>query len=359
MQDCGDCPTAIANALQAAYAATHSACDNDDLPMISGLPFDDFRHLVSELSGPDEAARKEAADLNRRAEGREGPLGRAGDIAEWLAAWSGRRPGALRPQVAIFAGTHGVAARTPEADAETVQAFVDRCGAGDAPINQLCAAGDYGLKVFDLALDVPTVDITEDAALDERGCAATMAFGMEAVAGSFGLLVMAGNGGRAGRISAWALLAALGGRSALPDGLPNSDAVIVEQALTCHTGHLADPLEALRRVGGRETAALAGAIVAARTQKVPVVLDGLVAVAAAGVVHAMNPAGVAHCIVADGGGTLGAVADALGLKVALSLGMETGDAAAGAIAAGVIQAAAHLHAAAGAFEMRNPGRRSA
>ncbi|MEX0956189.1 MAG: nicotinate-nucleotide--dimethylbenzimidazole phosphoribosyltransferase [Rhizobiaceae bacterium] len=326
--------------------------------MISGLPFDDFRHLVATMPGPDDAARNEAAELNRRAEVREGPLGRAGAIAEWLAAWSGRRPGALRPQIAIFAGTHGIAAKLPESGGETVQAFVDRCGAGNAPINQLCAAGDYGLKVFDLALDVPTADLTAEATLDERGCAATMAFGMEAVAGGAGLVVLAGHGGRAGTISALALLTAMKAATVLPQELSKRKAEIIAQALACHTGHLADPLEALRRVGGRETAALAGAIVAARIQKVPVLLDGVAAIAAAAVVHAMNPSGIGHCMIADGGSTSHMMAGQIGLEPVLRLGLETSDASAGAIAAGVVQAAAHCHAAAGVFEMRSSPRQT-
>jgi nicotinate-nucleotide--dimethylbenzimidazole phosphoribosyltransferase len=319
--------------------------------MISGLPFDDFRHLVATLSGPDEAARQEAKEVNQRAQARDGAPGRAGETAEWLAAWSGRRPGALRPQIAIFAGTHGIAEHIGEKHG-AVQTFVERCGSGGAPINQLCAAGDYGLKVFDLALDVPTADITQDAALDERGCAATIAFGMEAVAGGAGLVVFAGHGGKAGEIVAETVLRAVVG-DALPDVMDEH----VSLALAQHAGHLSDPLEAMRRVGGREIAALAGAIVAARTQKVPVVLDGLAALAAASAVKALNPTGIDHCLVADTGGELQSAAiAALGSVPLLSLDMEMTDACGGAIAAGVVQAAAYCHAAAGAFEMRRtPG----
>ncbi len=43
----------------------------------------------------------------------------------------------------------------------------------------------------------------------------------------------------------------------------------VEKAVALHGPHLADPLEVLRRLAGREIAAMAGAILAARMQKVP------------------------------------------------------------------------------------------
>ena len=55
----------------------------------------------------------------------------------------------------------------------------------------------------------------------------------------------------------------------------------VEAALARHREHLKDPLEMLRRLGGREVAAIAGAILAARLQRIPVILDGYVTTAAA------------------------------------------------------------------------------
>lgn len=51
-------------------------------------------------------------------------------------------------------------------------------------------------------------------------------------------------------------------------------------AIETHKDHLSDPLAVLARLGGREIAAMAGAILAARLQRVPVVLDGYVATSA-------------------------------------------------------------------------------
>ncbi|MCE3519243.1 nicotinate-nucleotide--dimethylbenzimidazole phosphoribosyltransferase, partial [Escherichia coli] len=66
--------------------------------------------------------------------------------------------------------------------------MVENFAAGGAAINQICIANDLGLKIFDLALEYPTADITEEAAMDEKTCAATMAFGMESIAGGTDLL---------------------------------------------------------------------------------------------------------------------------------------------------------------------------
>src|SRR5690606_10760059 len=164
-----------------------------------------------------------------------------------------------------------------------------------AAVNQLCAAGDLGLKIFDLALHMPVGDIAVEPALDERGCAATMAFGMEAVAGGIDLACLGGVG-VGSSVSAAALMAAVFGGSGADWAKDEAGAAIVDRALALHGANLNDPLEALRRLGGREIAALAGAILAARTEKVPVVLDGYASLAAAAVLQAAEPSAAAHCL---------------------------------------------------------------
>jgi hypothetical protein len=71
---------------------------------------------------------------------------------------------------------------------------------------------------------------------------------------------------------------------------------LVSAALKVHRGHLSDPLESLRCLGGREIAACVGAIIAARHQGIPVLLDGFATTIAAGIVHAVSPEAVSHCL---------------------------------------------------------------
>src|SRR4051812_36543816 len=147
-----------------------------------------------------------------------GSLGRLEWLVEWLAAWQGKAPPTIeRPLVAVFAASHGVAARgvsayPPEVNRQMLANFA----AGGAAINQICASFNLGFKVFDLALDVPTEDIVADAAMDERSCVATMAFGMEAVAGGADLLAV-GEMGIGNTTVAAAIYAALYGGA--PPGL--------------------------------------------------------------------------------------------------------------------------------------------
>jgi nicotinate-nucleotide--dimethylbenzimidazole phosphoribosyltransferase len=128
------------------------------------------------------------------------------------------------------------------------------------------------------------------------------------------------------------------------DGLRRKIAA-VEGALERHRAHLADPLEVLRRLGGREIAAIAGAILAARLQRIPVILDGYVATAAAAVLHAIHPAVLDHCIA----GHLSAerahqdVLERLDKVPLLALGMRLGEGSGAALAAGIVKTAAAVH----------------
>jgi nicotinate-nucleotide--dimethylbenzimidazole phosphoribosyltransferase len=158
----------------------------------SGLPFDDVRQLIAQLPGPDDEAVASVRARDRELTKPPGSLGRLEEIVEWLAAWQGRsNPVVTRPVVCVFAANHGVVTHgvSPYPQDVTRQ-MLENFAAGGAAINQICAAYDLGFKAFDLALDVPTADITQEAAMEEKDCVATMAFGMEAIAGGADLLAL-------------------------------------------------------------------------------------------------------------------------------------------------------------------------
>lgn len=328
---------------------------------VSGLPFDDFRDLLTNMPGPDEAAIQAVRDRDPQLTKPPGALGRLEEIAEWLAAWSGRAPAVTRPLVAVFAGNHGVTRQgvSPFPSEVTAQ-MVANFAAGGAAINQICIAHDLGLKVFDLALEMPTGDITCEPALDERACAATMAFGMESIAGGTDLLCVGEMGIGNTTIAAAICHGLFGGRAedwvgpgtgAQGEGLKRKIEA-VETAVAFHRSHLDDPLEVLRRLGGRELAAMAGAILAARMERIPVILDGYVVTAAASVLHAANPTALDHCMIGHVSAEPGhiRVIEKLGKKPLLSLGMRLGEATGAALAAGIVKAAAQCHTGMATFD---------
>ncbi|HLP68768.1 MAG TPA: nicotinate-nucleotide--dimethylbenzimidazole phosphoribosyltransferase [Rhizobium sp.] len=328
---------------------------------VTGLPFDDFRALLRDLPGPETASLIAARDRDRQLTKPPGSLGRLEEIAMWLAAWTGRPPAVNRPLVAIFAGNHGVTKHgiTPFPPSVTQQ-MVENFAAGGAAINQICATFDLGLKIFDLALDYPTGDITCEAALSERDCAATMAFGMEAIAGGTDLLCIGEMGIGNTTIAAAINLALYGGTAEewVGPGTGSHGELLerkinaVKTAVEFHRAHLDDPLEVLRRLGGREIAAMAGAILAARVQRIPVLIDGYVATSAAAILKAANPSALDHCLIGHVSGEPGHLKaiEKLGKTPLLALGMRLGEGSGAALAAGIVKAAAACHAGMATFE---------
>lgn len=321
----------------------------------TGIPFNDIRALATMLPPPDGEAMAAVTARTARLAKPVGDLGRLAEIAIWLAGWQGRpMPEVTRPLVAVFAAAHGVAGHNIAAIPSAAgPAQLADLAAGGGAINALCASSDIGLKMFELALEVPTRDFTVEAALDERDCAATMAFGMEALAGGTDLLCL-GEIGIGNKVAAAAMAMALfGGATAdwigPPEGadaaLRARQAAVIDQALGLHGPFLADPLEVLRRLGGREIAAAAGAILAARLQRIPVILDGFAITAAAAVLHRLAPDALDHCLAGHVSAEPGhrRLLARLGKPPLLDLGMDLGQGTGAALAAGIVRAAAACH----------------
>ncbi len=323
--------------------------------MTAPRPFDDIRALLLQMPGLDEAAiaaaRGREAELTKPA----GSLGRLEEIAAFLAGWQGSaRPHVDNPLVAVFAGNHGVVARGVSPFPQSVtQAMVANFTSGGAAINQICKTFDLSLKVYELALEKPTGDITETAAMDERTCAGTIAFGMEALAAQPDLLAL-GEMGIGNTTSAAAIYCALYGGEAedwvgrgtgVDDAGLKRKAEAVRSALARHEGCLSDPLEVLARLGGREIAAMVGAILAARLRRTPVVLDGFVVCSAAAVLQALDGTALDHCLAGHMSAERAhrAALKRIGKEPLVDLGMRLGEGSGAALAIGIVKAAVACH----------------
>ena len=290
-----------------------------------------------------------------------GSLGRLEEIAALLARWQGRAiPRLDRVDVLVFAGSHGITARGVSAfPAEVTAQMVANFEAGGAAINQLARQVGADLTVVALDVDRPTADFTAGPAMDEEDLLAAINAGAGAVSDDCDLVCL-GEMGIGNTTVAATLSAALfggGGAEWVGRGTGVDDeglarkAATVDAALALHGGALADPLEALRRVGGRELAAMFGAALEARRRGVPVMLDGFVATAAASVLARMEPRGLAHAIAghvsaeAQHGKLLGL----LGLEPLLDLGMRLGEGSGGCVAVSILRAAVACHAGMATF----------
>ncbi len=316
---------------------------------------DDIRAHIAAMPGPDEEAERAARERDAHLTKPPGALGRLEEIAFWLARWQGSaRPRAEAIDVVVHAANHGVAARGVSAyPPEVTEQMVANFRAGGAAINQICKTFGLGLKVHELALAKPTGDISREPAMSEKECAATMAYGMQAVAERPDVLCL-GEMGIANTTVASALLLALHGGEArdwvgpgtgVDDEGVQHKARVIEEAVALHRPHLSDPLAILTRLGGREFAAMAGAIIAARHARIPVILDGFMVTAAASVLHALMPGALDHCM-AGHVSAEPAHAEALrriGKEPLLSLGMRLGEGTGAALAAAMVKAAAATH----------------
>jgi nicotinate-nucleotide--dimethylbenzimidazole phosphoribosyltransferase len=317
--------------------------------------FDEIRALFAHLPGPDLAARTAAMLRERELTKPAGALGRLEELSHWLATWQGRHPPRLdHPRTSVFAGNHGVAARGVSAypaavTAQMVQNFV----AGGAAVNQLCRVVDADLRVYEMNLDQPTADIVDAPAMSAEDCAKAIAYGMMAVEPGLDVIAL-GEMGIANTTAAAALCLGLFGGTAVEWTGPGTGVAgaalenkrdIVAAAVERHREAAGGPLELLRRLGGYELAAIAGAVLAARMGRVPVVLDGFASTAAAAVLFAIDPRALDHCIVAHVSAEPGhrRLLDRLTKTALFDFGMRLGEASGATLAIGVLKAAVACH----------------
>lgn len=325
-------------------------------------PFDTlqtFRATLAAAPDADDTARTGAQERNGQLTKPPGALGRLEDLAIWYAGWRGTAQPALNaPQVLVFAGNHGVCAQgvsafPPEVTVQMVANFEH----GGAAINQLSKAFGATMDVHALDLETPTADFTQSPAMSEAEVVAALRTGWDAVNPAADLVVT-GEMGIGNTTSAAALAAAcLGGDAAdwtgrgtgVDDAGLARKTDVVARGLAAHD--VSDPLEALRCLGGREIAAMAGAIAAARAHRIPVILDGFICTSAAIVLETAQKGALDHAVAGhlSAEGAHQRMLDALGKEPLLQLGLRLGEGSGAALAIGVLKGAIACHSGMATF----------
>ncbi|WP_209504204.1 MULTISPECIES: nicotinate-nucleotide--dimethylbenzimidazole phosphoribosyltransferase [unclassified Ruegeria] len=327
------------------------------LPELNDL--NTFRAVLAGAPGPDAAAVQGAAERNGQLTKPPGALGRLEDLAVWYAGWRGdARPQISAPQVIVFAGNHGVTAQgvsafPPEVTVQMVMNFEH----GGAAINQLARAAGAKMDVHALDLDKPTADFTQTPAMTEDELLAALRTGWQAVDPQSDLLVV-GEMGIGNTTPAAAIACALFGGDAsdwtgrgtgVDDaGLANKTRVVAE-GVAKHASD--DGLDILRCLGGREIAAMAGAIAAARVLRIPVILDGFICSAAAACLWKLSDGALDHAVAGHQSAEAahGAVLAKLGKEPLLSLGLRLGEGSGGALAINILKSAVACHSGMATF----------
>jgi len=320
-----------------------------------------LRAACLDLPPGDAVAAASAADRNAILTKPPGSLGRLEELAIWLAQWQARNPPRLdRIEVLVFAGNHGVVAQGVSAfPADVTTQMVANFAAGGAAINQLAAVAGAALRVVPLDLDRPTADFTKEPAMDEDAFLRAVATGYDSMPADADLLCL-GEMGIGNTTAAAAIAAALFGGGGMgwagrgtgidDDGLARKRAAI-DLALKRHAGLLGDPLHVAAALGGRELAAILGAALAARRQRIPVLIDGFVCTAAVAPLAKLRADGLAHAVAAHVSAEAAhrALLDQLGLRPLLDLGMRLGEASGAAVGALILRAAVACHAGMATF----------
>lgn len=277
--------------------------------------------------------------------------GRLATLARFLAGWQGRpTPQMTHPRLTLFAASHGAATALGIDPVATSEAAVKRFLDGETPLNRLAESLDSDLRVYELSVELASADFTQGPALEEADCARAMTYGMIAVEPGIDVLALASISAESELPAAALATLLLGGMAADWCG-PAADPArlaLIDKAVSLHAGTRADPLDALRCLGGLDIAAMAGAILACRFARTPVLIDGRDALAAALVLRALEPAAIQHCLLShiSADPLTAALGRALGFEPLLDLGISTGDGVASATALAILRAACACQAAA-------------
>ncbi|MBC8988819.1 nicotinate-nucleotide--dimethylbenzimidazole phosphoribosyltransferase [Micromonospora chalcea] len=336
---------------------------------------------VAAIRPLDEAAMAAARELQGRLTKPEGSLGALEPLSVRLAGLAGACPPPLPEPaaVAIFAGDHGVHAQgvTPWPQEVTAQMIANFL-AGGAVVNAFARQAGASVTVVDVGVATPipgaesadpagprlvsanvragTRDMTVTAALTRDEARTAVETGIrvagELIDAGAGIL-LTGDMGIGNTTPSATLIAAFSGVDAeaatgrgtgVDDETYARKVAVVRAALARHEPDPADPLGVLAAVGGLEHAALTGLILGAAARRVPVLLDGVIAVSAAVAAAAFAPDAVGAMVAGHRSAEPGATAALrhLGLEPLIDLGLRLGEGTGALLALPVVTGAVRV-----------------
>jgi len=313
------------------------------------------------------------------------PLGALGKLED-LALQMCLIQNSLAPQVAekalfVFAADHGVAEEGVSAyPAEVTGEMVKNFLAGGAAINVLCRHHGIDIRVVDMGVNADfephprlvdkkirrgTRNFALQPAMTAQEARRALGAGMDVFfdrqrTRRIAILGL-GDMGIANTTSSSAIISAVTGISALQatgrgtgiddQGLAHK-AEIIQKALDFHRPDPKDGFDVLQKVGGFEIAGIAGAALAAASQQVAVVLDGVISTAAGLIAYLINP-DIKGYLIAGHRSVEAAQAAALahmGLEPVIDFGMRLGEGTGAALTMGVVDAACRIMREMASFE---------
>ena len=330
------------------------------MPNISSL--DDVRQVLADLPGPDLEAAAAAQAHEPLLTKPPGSLGRLEQLSAWTATWQGRYPPRMTtPNAHVFAGNHGIVDQGVSAfPAAVTEQMVKNFERGGAAINQMCDIMGVGLCVESLDLNHPTADFSLAPAMTDQECADAIQFGMSVVDASSDIVCLGEMGIGNTTASAAICLALYGGKAqdwvgpgtGVDAAGMGRKADAIGRAMRLHRDAMKDGLDVLCFLGGREMAAIAGAVIGARLKQVPVMLDGFVSTSAAAPLATVNKRVLDHCKVGHVSVEPGhkMLLEKIGKVPLLDQNMRLGEGTGAVLAVGLVKAAVACHNNMATFE---------
>ncbi|MEY2953165.1 MAG: hypothetical protein RLZZ401_1252 [Pseudomonadota bacterium] len=323
--------------------------------------------------------------LQARLDNKTKPLGALGDL-EQLAVQIGLiqntdAPRLDAPQLVVFAGDHGLAARGVSAyPSDVTWQMVENFLSGGAAVSVLARQHGLALTVVDCGVchdfvapggadragllvrkvAAGTADSSQQAAMTVAQCQQAISHGVAVVQGLPGNALLLGEMGIGNSSAAALLLARLanldiaectGAGTGLDNVGLDRKIRLLAQVLQRHA-HAAGPLSALSAFGGFEIATMLGAVMQAAHERRVVVVDGFIASAAVLVAHALVPQVTQYCVFAHRSGERGhrLMLEHMGVQPLLDLGLRLGEGSGAALAWPLLQSACLVLAEMASFE---------
>ncbi len=308
-------------------------------------PFKEFDKYYADL------ARKHQNCLTKP----RGSLGKLEEYAIWMAGWQKqKKPDMNNFQCLVFAANHGVAKKEVSAyPSEVTKQMLKNFDKGGAAINQLCNLANLVLSVIPIDIENPTKDFSEEKAMEDDETLSAMQLGYNAVPDYCDLLIL-GEMGISNTTTATAISCALfngpiddwtGLGTGISEQKLKNKISVIKTGLKLHGRRFTSVIKILSAFGGREIAAIAGSVIAARVKGIPVLLDGFISTVSAATLILFKKDILDHCLIShlsSEPGHLG-ILKHLKKEPILNLNLRLGEGSGGAIAALIIKSALVTH----------------
>ena len=315
--------------------------------------FSDIIQTIKNLPSSSLSQKNKARDYQLTLTKPPGSLGLLEELAIDLCGWQNKLfPELKNVKTLIFAGNHGVCDQSVNAFPQSVtQQMVSNFQNGGAAINQLCKVAGSDLQVIPIDLENPTKDITKDSAMKETEFLACINIGINSIDKNSNIIILGEMGIGNSTIAAAINYACFGGSiidwvgmgTSTSNSILEHKVSVIEKATSINRSQ--NPIEILMNLGGKEQAAIFGAVMACRVMKIPVIIDGYICSSSIAPLYLLNDIAIENCIFSHYSREKGhkKLLSIMGKKAILDLDLCLGEGTGAVLALNIIRSSIACH----------------